>query len=37
MKKYRRFIELAVKLGAKDAKIITTDSIITAAVDLLEV
>jgi len=31
MEKYRRFIEMAVKLGAKDAKIIKTDSIITAA------
>ncbi len=31
MEKYRRFIEMAVKLGANDAKIIKTDSIITAA------
>ena len=31
MEKYRRFIETAVKLGANDAKIIKTDSIITAA------
>ena len=31
MQKYRKFIEMAVKLGANDAKIIKTDSIITAA------
>ncbi len=31
MEKYREFIEMAVKLGANDAKIIKTDSIVTAA------
>lgn len=31
MEKYRKFIEMAVKLSANDAKIIKTDSIVTAA------
>ena len=31
MEKYEKFIEMAVELGANDAKIIKTDSIVTAA------
>jgi len=31
MEKYGKFIEMTVKLGANDAKIIKTDSIVTAA------
>jgi len=31
MEQYQKFVEMAVKLGANDAKIIKTDSIVTAA------
>ena len=31
LEKYQKFVEMAVKLGAHDAKIIKTDSIVTAA------
>jgi len=31
MEKYRQFIEMAIKLGANDAKVIKTDSIVIAA------